>query len=236
MQDGIAGERSLQYTDPGSFNSSAGTAHNVAIPTGINAAGAATGTRASGAVRDSRHGLSGHPDHRRRRADHHFPALIVDWGTQADGTFFSSGPPQHIALLSDLADDTDEFDQHVIAHEFGHYIENNFSRADNIGGHTAWATSSIRASRSAKVSVTRSRPSCSTTRSRATAPRQRRISVPAGFNIETNPPTSPVGAPSDNYGCWCSESSVCSILWDLYDSAADANDSWRSVSRRSGRC
>ena len=37
-------------------------------------------------------------------------------------------------LSADLTEDTDEFDQHVIAHEFGHYIEDNFSRADNIGG------------------------------------------------------------------------------------------------------
>ena len=34
----------------------------------------------------------------------------------------------------------------------------------------------------------------------------------------------PVGAQTTNYGCWCSESSVWSILWDLYDNAADAND------------
>ena len=37
-------------------------------------------------------------------------------------------------LSADPTEDTDEFDQHVIAHEFGHYIENSFSRADNIGG------------------------------------------------------------------------------------------------------
>ena len=53
---------------------------------------------------------------------------------QTDGTFFSGSGNQHIALLADLTEDTDEFDQHVIAHEFGHYIEFNFSRADNIGG------------------------------------------------------------------------------------------------------
>ncbi len=37
-------------------------------------------------------------------------------------------------LSAEVTEDTDEFDQHVIAHEFGHYIEANFSRADNIGG------------------------------------------------------------------------------------------------------
>lgn len=32
------------------------------------------------------------------------------------------------------AGDTDEFDRHVIAHEFGHYVEDKFSRSDSIGG------------------------------------------------------------------------------------------------------
>jgi hypothetical protein len=31
-------------------------------------------------------------------------------------------------------DDIEEFDDHVIAHEWGHYFEDQFSRADNIGG------------------------------------------------------------------------------------------------------
>jgi hypothetical protein len=44
------------------------------------------------------------------------------------------------------------------------------------------------------------------------------------FNIELNPPANPAAASNGNYGCWCSESSVWSILWDVYDNAADAND------------
>ena len=45
------------------------------------------------------------------------------------------------------------------------------------------------------------------------------------FNIESNPPPTSAGAsPANNFGCWCSESSVWSILWDLHDSAADSND------------
>jgi hypothetical protein len=50
--------------------------------------------------------------------------------------------------------------------------------------------------------------------------------VPASglFNIETNPVTNPPAPNGDNTGCWCSESSVWSILWDLFDTGADAND------------
>ena len=44
------------------------------------------------------------------------------------------------------------------------------------------------------------------------------------FNVEDQSADQHGGAPNDDYGCWCSESSVYSILWDLYDNAADAND------------
>jgi len=48
--------------------------------------------------------------------------------------------------------------------------------------------------------------------------------VSGSFNVETNPSTAGPGTPAGNFGCWCSESSVWSILWDLSDSVADAND------------
>jgi hypothetical protein len=48
--------------------------------------------------------------------------------------------------------------------------------------------------------------------------------VSCTFNVETNPSQNPPGSPSGNFGCWCSESSVWSLLWDMYDGAADAND------------
>ncbi len=37
-------------------------------------------------------------------------------------------------LLGMEGDDTEEFDDHVIAHEWGHYFEDKFSRSDSIGG------------------------------------------------------------------------------------------------------
>ena len=43
--------------------------------------------------------------------------------------------PDGIYILGDFAaGDTDEFDQSVIAHEFGHYFEDRFGRSDSIGG------------------------------------------------------------------------------------------------------
>ncbi len=224
VQDGDTGNNPYTYIDPMSFNSSAGTAHNVAIPTGISAAGGAPGARPSGpfAVLDTIY--QGIQTIRGVAPTTNFPALIVSWGNVNNSTFFSSGPTQYIELTSNLAADTDEFDQHVIAHEFGHYIEHNFSRADNIGGahgrgdkldpRVAFGEGFGYAFAGIVLNDPVARDSGN----------DNGDFWSGNFNVETNPPTSMVGAPFDDYGCWCSESSVYSILWDLYDSAADAND------------
>jgi hypothetical protein len=50
----------------------------------------------------------------------------------------ASGVKQHaIFLLGKAENNTDEFDRHVISHEFAHYLQDVFSRDDSIGGrHT----------------------------------------------------------------------------------------------------
>ena len=72
-----------------------------------------------------------------------FPALRFHWSTQnvpvagsAPGEIGSSlfRPNAGIFLLGAANQDTDEYDRHVIAHEFGHYLEHHFSRSDSIGG------------------------------------------------------------------------------------------------------
>ena len=174
--------------------------------------------------------------HRRRRAQHQLSGLVVDWGSQARRHVFLDRRRRSTSRCSaDLTADTDEFDQHVIAHEFGHYIEYNFSRADNIGGpHGLGDKLDPRVAFGegfgyAFAAIVLNDPV-------ARDSRRHTGCYSAGFNIETNPAGQSGGAPDGNYGCWCSESSVWSILWDLYDNAADANDTWRSASRRSGTC
>lgn len=49
-------------------------------------------------------------------------------------TFYDAGTPARIYVLGDAGTDTDEFDQHVVAHEWGHYYQQQFSRDDSIGG------------------------------------------------------------------------------------------------------
>jgi len=218
-QDGISGNSPYTYALAGSFNSSAGGSHNVAIPTGISAAGVAPGARPSGPFAALDTIYQGMQTILGVAPNTIFPALIVDWGSQADGTFFTAGGGQHIALLSDLTKDTDEFDQHVVAHEFGHYIEHNFSRADNIGGaHGLGDMLDIRVAFGegfgyAFAAMVLNDPIARDSYFDGTLQRS------GSFNVETNPPTG-----SDDQACWCSESSVWSLLWDLYDANADAND------------
>lgn len=72
-----------------------------------------------------------------------FPPLELRWSannTTADGdlmrgeigTSFYNGAA--IYILGAENEDTDEYDRHVILHEWGHYIEDRLSRADSIGG------------------------------------------------------------------------------------------------------
>jgi hypothetical protein len=76
-----------------------------------------------------------------------FPALQLMWsvnnrptgGNLATGligtSFYQQGANGHRIYILGFADtDTDEYDRTVVAHEFGHYMQNTFSRDDNIGG------------------------------------------------------------------------------------------------------
>lgn len=214
-------DAAVQYSFTGaSFDSSAGT-HNLEIPTGISAAGVATGTRASGpfAALDTIYSAI-HAVLSVASPTTNFPTLAVVWDSTAPGTFFSPSFNQFISLNGDLTEDTDEFDPHVVAHEFGHYLEHNFSRADNIGGSHAvgdrldprvafgegWGYAFAAMVAGDPMAVD----------SYVTGAGAQRA---ARFNVESNPP----GDGSGN-GCWCSESSVWAILWDLYDSAPDGSD------------
>ncbi len=50
------------------------------------------------------------------------------------GTSFYDPSTKQIYLLGADGEDTDEFDREVVVHEWGHYFEDNFSRADSTGG------------------------------------------------------------------------------------------------------
>lgn len=72
-----------------------------------------------------------------------FPPLEIRWspnnsvasGNEEDGdigtSFYSEGT---IYILGKEDEDSDEYDRHIIIHEWGHYFEDKLSRADSIGG------------------------------------------------------------------------------------------------------
>jgi len=61
-----------------------------------------------------------------------FPSLVVNWyAGNVDGTYYTDG---NLFIFGDEDLDTDEYDDHVISHEWGHYYEDRLSRYNSIGG------------------------------------------------------------------------------------------------------
>jgi hypothetical protein len=59
---------------------------------------------------------------------------IDDIDTGEFGVSFYSRDIDSLFLLGDANSDTEEFDSHVVVHEWGHYFEDVFSRSDSLGG------------------------------------------------------------------------------------------------------
>jgi len=135
-------------------------------------------------------------------------------GTGADNCTQGGALAAGIYILGDFsAGDTDEFDQHVIAHEFGHYVENNFSRSDSIGGdHGPADRVDLRLAFSEGWGNAYSGMVLNDPVYRDS---DRGVDAEGRFNLET-----------DNTALegWFSEFSIHEILWDLFDSVADAGD------------
>ena len=74
-----------------------------------------------------------------------FPQLLINWSVnnvpnEGDKTLGQIGSSHYdpnekeLYILGKEDNDTDEYDDHVIAHEWGHYFEDRFSRSDSFGG------------------------------------------------------------------------------------------------------
>ena len=159
------------------------------------------------------------------------PALDVFWSPQNNSssgdvtlgqiestlyrTASTGGPAAGIYVLGDANTDTDEYDQHVLAHEFHHFLEDTISRADTTGGtHSPDERLDMRLAFSegfanAFSAMVLNDPLYSDSLGAQQAQR-------FSFSMESNG-ASPAG--------WYNESSIQSITWDLYDSVADTSDS-----------
>lgn len=107
--------------------------------------------------------------------------------------------------------DTDEFDQHVVAHEFLHYLEDAVSRADTVGGpHSLEERLDMRVAFSeglgnAFCAMVLGNPLYRDSYGTAQ-------SEDSHFNVESFTVSTPG---------WYTEASIHRILWDLFDDVAD---------------
>jgi hypothetical protein len=152
-----------------------------------------------------------------------FPLLQINWsennrpadGEVADGDIGTSYySANNVYILGAADSDTDEYDRHVVIHEWGHYFEDKLSRSDSIGGdHNGSDRLDLRVAfgegwgnaLSAMITDDRYyRDSYGSAQSNGFA-----------VDIEKNQAV--------NRG-WFNESSVQSILYDLYDADSDGAD------------
>jgi hypothetical protein len=152
-----------------------------------------------------------------------FPALRLHWSTQNvpvsgtnPGEIGSSRyrTSEGIYLLGAANQDTDEYDRHVIAHEWGHYLEDRFSRSDSIGGpHTLTDQLDMRlafgeAFGNAFAGMVTGKSVYVDTHSAGQA---------RGFSFDLEQSPTRI---NPNPG-WFNEESLQSLLWDIFDGGRD---------------
>jgi hypothetical protein len=134
-------------------------------------------------------------------------------GTQYAGVAID-GFPAGIYVLGQEGVDTDEFDQHVVVHEFQHFLEDAISRTDSPAGphsinerldmRLAFAEGYANAFSAMVLDDPIYRDSYGTRQGQAFA-----------IDFESNV-YNPAG--------WFNEGSVQSLVWDLYDTSSDGQD------------
>jgi hypothetical protein len=165
-----------------------------------------------------------------------FVPLTLHWsennrpeeGNIADGDIITSYYTRNnlggseIYLLGAANNDTDEYDTHVVIHEWGHYFEDRFSRSDSVGGaHSGGDRLDPRVAFSEGFGYALAGMVTDDPISRDAGG----IDQAGGFQIDVeddNAGTNPGG--NLNPG-WYSEGSIQLILYDLYDDVSDGVDS-----------
>lgn len=147
-----------------------------------------------------------------------FPHLLINWSVNnvsvsGDPSLGHIGTSSYTAhdgnmwILGDANADTDEYDDHIIIHEWAHFFEDKFSRSDSIGGaHSSGDALDIRVAfgegfGNAMSAIATDNPIYFDT----SGPNQ---AVGWHMNVETAQPENPG---------WFSEASIQRILYDLYD-------------------
>jgi hypothetical protein len=63
-----------------------------------------------------------------------FPELRANWSTRNQAGTYYDPQTKELTILGQDGADADEYDSHVVVHEWGHYYEDRLSRADSPGG------------------------------------------------------------------------------------------------------
>ena len=158
------------------------------------------------------------------KSDVEFPQLTVNWsvnnvaagGDQSLGQIVTSNydGESNLWILGDANSDTDEYDDHIIIHEWGHFFEDKFSRSDSIGGpHSSGDALDIRVAfgegfGNALSAIATDDPVYFDTSGYGQ-------SSGWSMNIESATPQNPG---------WFSEASIQRILYDLYDDKNENGD------------
>ena len=157
----------------------------------------------------------------------HFPPLDTFWsvnnaavpgavditaGQLATSSYYPG--VDSLFILGDDTSDTDEYDSHIVAHEWGHYFEDNFSRSDSAGGAHFLGESLVaplamgEGWAHALAGMILDEPIfCDTGVPGTTAG--------GGFSVET----TSVGVQG-----WFNEVSIATLIYDLWDTAVDGTD------------
>jgi hypothetical protein len=128
--------------------------------------------------------------------------------------FVSQGVPAGIDVLGAEDIDTDEYDQHVMVHEFQHFLEDSITRSESPGGsHSLDERLDLRLAFSEGFANAFSAMALGDPVYRDSQGFRQDFGF--SINFEDND-YSPAG--------WYNEGSIQSLVWDLYDTAADGVD------------
>jgi len=156
-----------------------------------------------------------------------FPTLEIRWSTNnrtvlGDKTLGHIGTSAYspddaggvIYILGEENRDTDEYDPHVILHEWGHYFEHQLSRADSLGGlHSLNDRLDARVAFSEGWGNALSAMITGDPIYRDSSGHNQKFGF--SFNLESSEPLNPG---------WFNEGSIGSILYDIFDDASETTD------------
>ena len=164
--------------------------------------------------------------------DADFPPLTLNWSpdnstdfeNSIGTTFYDPLEPgespsgKQIFVLGEEDLDTDEYDPHIVAHEWGHYFEDRFSRSDSLGGsHLAGDLLDIRVAFSEAWANAFSAMALGDAGYKdAGSDNQARV---FSFNLEDGS-----GACEDAVTGWYGECTIGEIVYDLFDATDDDAD------------